>query len=54
MVAVLEVGDKTNERNRGQRKCRGHKIDVTYGEDSWEQEDDEWTEELDSMDEMDW
>ena len=28
--------------------------DVTYGEDTWEQEDDEWTEELDSTDEMEW
>jgi len=28
--------------------------DITYGEDTWEQEDDEWTEELDSMGEMEW
>lgn len=28
--------------------------DITYGEDTWEQEDDEWTEELNSMNEMEW
>jgi hypothetical protein len=28
--------------------------DITYGDDTWEQEDDEWTEELDSVNEMEW
>jgi hypothetical protein len=28
--------------------------DISYGEDTWEQEDDEWTEELDSAGEMEW
>ena len=35
-------------------KSQVPEYDITYGEDTWEQEDDEWTEELDSVGEMDW
>jgi len=30
------------------------KHDITYGENTWEQEDDEWIEELDNTNEMEW
>jgi len=55
--------EQTNEENKkSYEKAMTEKNDekeypehgVTYGEDTWEQEDDEWTEELDSVDEMEW
>jgi len=55
--------EQTNEENKkSYEKAMSEKNDekeypehdVTYGEDMWEQEDDEWTEELDSVDEMEW
>lgn len=58
----LKLVEQTSEENiksyekamseEGNEKEAEH--DVTYGEDTWEQEDDEWTEELDSVDEMEW
>lgn len=54
--------EQTNEENKrsyeksmsGESSEKEPEHDVTYGEDTWEQEDDEWTEELDSVDEMEW
>jgi hypothetical protein len=55
--------EQTNEQNKkSYEKAMSEKNDekeypehdVTYGEDMWEQEDDKWTEELDSVDEMEW
>ena len=42
----------SKEEEENEKEFSEH--DITYGEDTWEQEDDEWTEELDSVDEMEW
>ncbi|MGB9659518.1 MAG: hypothetical protein ACPLY9_03210 [Nitrososphaerales archaeon] len=59
---LIRAVEKTSEENKeseekteaGKDGEEPPKHDITYGEDTWEQEDDEWTEELDSIDEMEW